>query len=254
MSDTTQLRTTLLGRPDVPNDDIDDVIAIAQELQDAERAAAEGASMAEVEAVADELDIDPAYVEKALDELTRRREVEKKAEAEREEDVEEHRAAMGKAAAMGGAGLVGLLVLAMLWVGTAVPGVRSASLELHSAEAQLDAVIDRQAGLAPQLVSLAGGNAQGLKTQLDAVRGAQGVSEKLQASDALGAAMAERIAALKPTDEASQQLRLNLQYELTGSANRVATERARYEQARVAYDQVSHGMRATVARAVGLVD
>ncbi len=34
----------------------------------------------------------------------------------------------------------------------------------------------------------------------------------------------------------------------------MATERARYERARVAYDQTSHGMRASVARAVGLID
>ncbi len=182
MSDTTQLRGALLSRPDVPDDDIDDVIAIAQELQDVERAAAEGASLEEVEAVTGELDIDPAYVEKALAELTRRRGAAKEAAEERRDAAEERRAAMGRATAMGGAGLVGLLVLGMLWVGAAVPGVRAASLELRSAEAQLHAVIDRQAGLAPQLVSLAGDDAKGLKTQLDAVRGAQSVPEELQAS------------------------------------------------------------------------
>jgi LemA protein len=254
MTDTTQLRTTLLERADVPNDDIDDVIAIAQELQDAQRAEADGASLADVQDVARELDIDPAYVEQALTELTRRREEAQEADEAQAEAAAAQRAAVGRAAGVGLAGLLGLLVLAMLWVGTAVPGLRTASLEVATAEAQLDAVLDRQAGLAPQLVSLAGGDARGLQSHLDAVRSAPDVQAKLQASDALGAAMAERIAQLKPTDEASQQLRLNLQYEITGSTNRVATERARYERARVAYEQRSHGLRATVARTMGLVD
>ncbi len=250
MAERTQLRSELLARPDVPDEDIDDLIALAQELQDADEEAAEGASLAEVQDVARELDIAPAYVEKALGELTRRRQE----AAAAAEAAEERQQGLVKLAGAGAAALVGLLLLTGLWVASAVPGLRAAAGELAAAEAQLDAVIDRQAGLAPQLVSLAGANGRGLEEHVKAVRGAEDVQAKLEASDALGQAMAERIAALKPTDASSQQLRLNLQYEITGSANRVATERARYEQARVAYDQASHGLRASLARGVGLVD
>ncbi len=251
---TTTVREQLLRRPDVPDDDIDDVIAIAQELQDAEREAAEGATLDEVKQVASELDIAPTYVEKALAELTRRREQAMADAAAAKQDAVERRASVMKVGAGFGALVLGALALALLFVGSAAPGLRAARHELHAAEAQLDAVIDRQASLAPQLVSLAGGDGHGLEAQVKAVKAAQGLSEKLDASDALGAAMAERIAQLKPTDEASQQLRLNLQYELTGTANRIATERQRYEQARVAYDDASHGLRASLARSVGLVD
>lgn len=254
MAERTQLRTELLARPDVPDEDIDDVIALAQELQDADEEAAEGASLAEVQDVARELDIAPAYVEKALGELTRRRQEAAEEAKEAEEAAEERQQGLLRLAGAGAAALVGLLLMSGLWVGSAVPGLRVAEGELAAAEAQLDAVIDRQAGLAPQLVSLAGGNGRGLEEHVKAVRDADDVHAKLEASDALGQAMAERIAALKPTDASSQQLRLNLQYEITGSANRIATERARYEQARVAYDQAGHGLRASIARAVGLVD
>lgn len=254
MTDATDVRSRLLARPDVPDADVDDVIALAQELQEAERAAAAGASLAEVQDVARELDIDPAYVEQAVGELGRRRQKAEQARVAAEEAAAARRAGQVRAAGLGAAGLAALALLFALWVGSAVPGVAAARSEVATAEAQLSAVIDRQAGLAPQLVSLAGGDGGGLEAEVRAVRQARDLDEKLVASDALGAAMAERIARLQPTDEASQQLRLNLQYEITGSANRVASERSRYEQARVAHEEALGGLRASIARSVGLVD
>mgnify|MGYP000433104429 CR=1 FL=1 len=238
-------RETLLQRADIPDADVDDVIAIAAELQDADRAAAEGASLEEVEQVAGELDIAPAYVEEALTELKRRRE-DAAADAAQQ-------AALRKQVLLGGAGLLaGGALLLLLWVGSALPGLWSTAAELDASEAQLNVVIDRQASLAPQLVALAGGEASEVSEAVQAVRAAEGVDERLVAADALGTQMATALARLPPTDDASKQLRLNLQYEITGTANRIATERQRYEQTRAAYEHTRSGLRAAVATSVGL--
>jgi len=244
-TDLMSTREALQQRPDIPDEDIDDVIAIAQELQDADRARADHASLAEVEEVAGELDIDPAYVEEALGELMRRR---ADAAADQEQqDATRRRLLLGGAATVGGT-----LLLGMLWVATALPGLWSSAADLDRATAQLDVVIDRQASLAPQLVALAGGEAAGLTTAVQAVRDADTVPDRLAAADALGTAMATALAALPPGDDAAQQLRLNLQYEITGTANRIATEQARYEAARVVHEQAHAGLRAGIATSLGL--
>jgi len=238
-------RQTLLQRPDVADDDVDDVIAIAAELQDADRRAAEGATVQQVEAVADELDIDPAYVDEAIGELARRRD--DAAAAAAQEQAVRRQLLRG-----GAAGTAGLLLLLLLWVGSALPGLWSTAAAVDAAEARLDVVIDRQASLAPQLVALAGGEAGELSDAVAAVRAADAVDERLQAADALGTQMATVLAALPPTDDASTQLRLNLQYEVTGTANRIATERQRYEQARAAHAAARQGLRARLATTLGL--
>jgi hypothetical protein len=243
----TATRQALKQRPDVPDDDIDDLIAIAAELQDRDRAQADRASLSEVEAVAGELDIEPRYVEEALGELQRRREADAAAARERTATL--------RKAGLGAAGLVGcLLLLVGLSAATAVPSLRSTDTELQFATSQLDVVIDRQAALAPQLVALAGGRAADLDEAVAALQAADSVPERLAASDALGRRMAETLSALPPTDDASTQLRLNLQHEITGTTNRVATERQRYEAAKVAHDRARQGLRAGLATSLGLAD
>ncbi len=239
------VRERLLQRPDVPDEDVDDLVAIAAQLQDEARADDGRATVEDVQRVAGELDIAPEYVEQALGELQRRRE-EAKAE-------EEARSAMLRTAGLSIAGVAVCLVLfSGLWVATAVPGLRSTAAELDSAEAQLEVVLDRQAALAPQLVALAGGDASGLQAQVDAVRQAESLDARVERSSELATAMATMLARTRPTDEASMQLRLNLQYEVTGSANRIATERQRVEQARVAYEAAHSGLRASLATGLGL--
>ena len=254
MTESNTLRSSLRARADVPDQDIEDVIAIALELQDADREAASGASLQDVQDVARELDIAPAYVEQALSTLAQRRE---DAQAATQRAAEEALAAqqrLKRRALTAAASVTGLLVCFGFWVSSAIPAARSSDAELANARAQLHAVIDRQAGLAPQLVSLAGGDGQDLTQQVDTIRDAEDLDAKLRASDALGQAMAQRIAQLKPTDASSQQLRLNLQYEITGSANRIATERGRYERARVAHELARRGLRASLAQSLGLID
>jgi hypothetical protein len=224
-------REDLLRRPDVPNEDIDDLIGIAQELQDAERRA-RGASVAEVEAVAAELEIDPAYVQQAIDVLRDRRAQDAEAAAARS-------ASTRRALLIGGAALLGVL-----GVGGGVGAVSAsrgsaARQELARAEANLDVVLQRQAALAPQLVAIAGGEAEGLEALAAKVREGT-VEERMRASEALGAELAKRLGALPPaTTDAAAQQRLSLQHELSGAQNRITVERRRYEEARLAAEQAS---------------
>src|SRR5690606_33544672 len=74
-------RDALRGRADVSADDIDDIVALAAELQEADLP--RGATLEEVQAVAEELDIAPEYVERAVRELSSRRE--READAQRVE-------------------------------------------------------------------------------------------------------------------------------------------------------------------------
>ena len=59
------VREALYQRPDVPDEDVDDSVALAARLQ-AEQTPADRGGAADIAAVAAELDIEPQYVERAL--------------------------------------------------------------------------------------------------------------------------------------------------------------------------------------------
>lgn len=230
----------LQQRSDVPNRDIDDIIGIASELQEEARRS-RGASVSDVEAVAEELDIDPAYVEEAIGVLQDRRRAEEEARALQ---------GMQRRKLVRVAGIVagGVLLLLVGLTLTGAARLSSAHADVQSAQVQLDTVLQRQASLAPQLVALAGGNASGLLTMASAV-GEGPMTSRIQASDRLSAELARRLGALPAAVGESQ--RANLQHELTGAANRITVERRRLAEAQVAYDRVASGMSASLARGLG---
>ena len=53
-------------RPDIPDEEVDDIVALAARLKDEDPTRAQGATEEEVAEVAAELDIEPEYVEAAL--------------------------------------------------------------------------------------------------------------------------------------------------------------------------------------------
>lgn len=249
-------REALRRREGVDNDDIDDIIGIAQELQDARQDAASRATVEEIEAVADDLDIDPALVEEAIAVLHRRRD--EAAEAARVEAAERAvaRAKWMRLGLIGGGGLaavaVGVLivVVGMAWSGSVAIG--KAEAQVSSAERALDVVLERQASLVPQLVALSGGNAAGLDSLVTAVKGAATTDERLAASERLGEALVGRLAALSSSDSAAAQQRLDLQHEIVGAQNRITTERRRVEEARAALAQAEASTTGGLARSLGL--
>lgn len=225
-------RQDLTRRTDVDNADIDDIIEIAAELQHDDQALADRASVKEVEDVARELDIDPAYVERAIEVLGQRR-----AAAETEGAERATRLTWAAATVAG----VLLLILAVWFVSSQARSSRIAEADavLSQAETQLTVVLDRQASLAPQLVALAGGDAAALTAATQALTEATTVRDKLRASEALSIRMATALGGL--SNGVDTDTRLNLQHELTGTQNRITVERQRYEAARVAREEAAAG-------------
>ncbi|MCB9674310.1 MAG: hypothetical protein H6737_04285 [Alphaproteobacteria bacterium] len=250
-------RETLVRRPDVPDEDIDDIIEIAARLQDADVDAKPVASVDDVRKVAAELDIDPAYVDRAINQLKAQREEDARREKAEAAEASKTRARFGMAGvallAALGLGFVGISGVTGIVVLSADARMDEALSAKRHAEKNLETVLDRQAALAPQLVALAGGEARELTAKAAALKAADTIDAKLAASDALGLAMAEALGTLPPADDPSTQMsRANLQHEVSGITNRITVERRRYEEAALAYEEASAGIGAAVARGVGL--
>ena len=250
-------REVLVKRADVRNDDIDDIIGIAAELQEQERRDAEGASASDVASVAAELDIDPAYVDAAIGQLKLRREQAARAAETAAREAAEHQARtrrVGLIAAGVTAVLAAVFALGLGGVATLADSrLDTAANDQQRASANLSTVLQRQATLAPQLVALAGGPTGELTALADALREATTVEDQLRASDALGTAMATQLGRLPPpTDAATAQSRADLQHEVSGITNRITVERRRYDEATLVYEQAQQGLGASLAMGLGL--
>ncbi len=240
------LREKLRGRPDVPDDQVDDVIELAAQLQDeARRPPARGASVAEVQAVAAELDIAPEFVEQAI---ARRQQQARDAEATAAARRQRVRTIILICV------IVDIVVFGALglaaWQGSvSLRDERAAVLE---ARAALETALDRQADLGTQLVALGGADAAELDPLREAVAGAGTLDDKLTAADRLATEVATRLGELpEAQSDAAARMRLNLQYEVTGSQNRVATEERRHAEMIAAYDRAASRPTAALALAVG---
>jgi LemA protein len=224
------LLETIEKHPEIAAHEVDDVIGIAARLQDEKRATKPGVTPEELRAVAAELDIDPSLVEQALG-------------LYRQEQAASVQAAAGRRTTLlvvAGV-LTAMLVAGVLAVGamaaTGASRLEQTQRQVQQAELALDAVLDRQAALLPQLAGLAGADASALERHAAAVGSAPDVEGRLRAAQALGTAMANQLGALPaPENEAESQLRLNLQYEIAGSTNRITAERRRYDAARAGWD------------------
>lgn len=241
------LRENLRGRPDVPDDQVDDVIELAARLQKEARAKPpSGATVADVQAVAAELDIEPEFVEQAI--VRHRQDAEQTQAARVARSRRIRRLVLAFVA-------VDLVVLGMVggfvWMGAReLSPVRADLLDARTA---LDTALDRQADLGGQLVALGGADAGELAPLREQLDGAEGVEARIKAADAMALEVASRIGELPaPENDGEAQLRLNLQYEVTGSQNRVATEERRWREARQAYDEAASAPAARLALALGI--
>lgn len=238
-------------RPDVPDEDIDDIIARASELQEAQRSLGYGtATVEEVQEVAAELDIGATYVERAIDAIREEREV---AEANRDEAAERR----GRNLLLAAAGVTAVALLAVLGLagGTALTAARigPAAIEVEEQGAHLARALDRQIALAPQLVALAGADASSVRAASEAARIASALPDRLQAAATLNQEMAEAIGKVTAEgDEQAQQRLLNLQHEIVGTWNRIDTERGRYDEAILRYERASSGLTGRLALGIGL--
>lgn len=243
------LRENLLIRPDVPNDEVDDVIELAAQLQDeARRPADRGATVAEVQAVAAELEIEPEFVEAAVGQRRRDAEQRRKARARRQTRV---RRLIGIFVA---ANLVAVLAVAALgW--SAARRLEPLRQDVLAAENALGVALDHQAAVGAQVSALGGADPAALRPLSAAFERAETVEDRLAAAGALSQAVSEQLGALPPVaGDAEATMRLNLQYEVTGARNRVDVEQRRWRDARTSWDEGARGPGSRIALAVGLAD
>ncbi len=231
-------RRSLLERADVDNDDIDDIIGIAAELHQADVDAADGASVEEVEAVAEELDIPAAYVEQAIAVLHSRREEAMDAARKAQLQAKERRRIIGIAVASVVCVLIGLAAAGGVAVADAADNLAAAATNIEQRASYVELVLDRQAGLVPQLVAMSGGETGELMPLATKLSEGETLDERLEASKALDLALGTTLAGLPdPVDDTEAIQRLGLSHELTGVQNRRATEMGRLEDARAVWQR-----------------
>lgn len=250
------IREELLRRGQVPASEVDDVIAEAGRLQEHDRALNEQrATREELDKVASELDISPEYVQRALQKREEDRKAAERAAVEKAE-AEKRSAQRRKLLLFGGLGVAGAVAVLALLLGLVGAGsVRSAAIDAHAAQAELVTVLERQASLAPQLVGLAGGDPGDLSSLASKVHDAGSLNDRIQAADALSTAMAKTLGQLPPpANDADAQLRLNLQYEVTGAQNRITVETRRYKEAEARWDGAADSITGRLAVGLGLAD
>ena len=251
--DTEKTRQTLRRRADIPNEDIDDIIERAEMLQNAENEhSSSHATLEEVEAVAEELDIAPNYVEDAIQAMRAERDTQSQGEARR---TTLRRRWLKRT------GLVAAVFSALSMIGGVGVGMTGASALSNQAqvvaqhEMALSAAYNRQATLAPQFTALAGADNAAVLLAAQALREASDPAAKRVASTNLGAEMSVAIGQIPRLEEGSTSQRLlNLQYEIVGSSNRIEAETGRYDAATAEWNRLAQSMSGRLALSLGLAE
>ncbi|NES80133.1 MAG: LemA family protein [Moorea sp. SIO2B7] len=139
----------------------------------------------------------------------------------------------------------GIFAIILLWSGITYNSLSNAANQVDAAWAQVENQFQRRADLIPNLVNVSKAYAkqeQELVTLLiqsrEAYLQANNPTEKATAIVAIKAAIDtfQNIAIANPQLQSSQ-LFINLQYEIAGTENRLATERRRYNKAVQKYNQ-----------------
>jgi hypothetical protein len=234
--------------PTVPADELDDVIARASELHEAARAREERVTIEEIEAVAEELGIDPSYVEQAVRSLEVDREAEARAAAR-----QRSRRRIVWTVGGGVAVVIGLVASAQAMRGAHSLSAADQLVDLTGQA--LDEVLDRQADLVPQLVALAGADADAVRDLASEVRAADDLDDAMDASRRLHEELAETLGALPPPSNAYvAQQRLELHHEVVGTWSRIELAARRHREAEAARDEVASTGPARLAHTLGLAD
>ena len=239
---STRIKAKLHERSDVPDDDIPEIIALAEKLQDTADGEWGDVSPDELKEVARELDIRPEFVDEAIEGLASKRALERseaKNRSQRRRKVFQG-VVVALLALLLGAGALGV---------SGAGAVSARHAEVAQAEAAVEVVLERQASLAPQLLALSGGDPSSLDAAVTKVHQGGDIEAKLRASSELGTAMAKQLA---ETEATATGLLQDLGYELTGTQNRITTETRRLRKAQASHQLTASGFRGKVAISLGL--
>lgn len=199
-----------------------------------------------------EVNIPPELIQKAIREI----EAEQRKTALEQQVRKEHRRLL---IGIGG----GVLAIAACSVTWAYNAVLSNSARVDATWAQVENQMQRRADLLPSLLLIATAPNQRNHAVVDALQGASQASEaaltgaqKLAASQKVDAAVAAFSAAFLPSRGSGVRQGgdlFNIQYELAGTANRLAVERMRFNQAVDDYNRtISLFPMSLIAKAMGM--
>jgi LemA protein len=224
--------------------EMDEVIERAAKLQVQSGQGPSGFTVEQLKQLGEEVDIDPRFVDSALEQMR----VEKQAASA----AAARARALRKKLLLAGAAALALLLL-VAWLGSS--GVREAQGRAEVAGSALAAVIDRQSALLPQLLAMGGGTASELEAHRKRLAEASTPDERAQAADRLQVAMAGALAKLpSPADPAQAQMRLSLHHELVGAQNRITVERRRYDEAMASWRAAGRNPAARLAVGMGFAE
>jgi LemA protein len=208
----------------IPEDITDEVLQVASELYQKTQ---DTYAVSDLKAAGQEVNIPPELIEQAIEQVRERQRV----QALQAEKQRENRRKLGYIGA-------GIGAIALLWGILTYNSLSSASRRVESAWAQVENQFQRRADLIPQLITITQAQAkqeQDIIKQLTGARqgylAANTTEEKVTASRDIDIAIQNFNRYAATTDLGSSKAFINLQYEIAGTENRIATERKRYNDA-----------------------
>lgn len=216
--------------PRIPEEIADEVFQVASQLY---AQAQSSYSLEDLQKAGQQVNIPPELIEKALQQVQEQKRLEK--EQRRQQQQQQQKIKLIAA---------GVGVIAILWGVLTFNGLNGASQKVNAAWAQVENQLQRKADLIPQLVSVTNAQAQHekdlVKTLLlsrEAYLKANTQGEKVSASQQIDQALQRLNSYATQSALGSSQGFINLQYEIAGTENRIATERKRYNEAVQTYNQ-----------------
>jgi len=191
-------------------------------------------SASELVAAGEEVDIPAKFVQQAI--------LDVQAKHKQQQQQQQHLAHLRQKLLIAGTGVVAALSVWSIWT---YNSISSSYSRVEAAWAQVENQLQRRADLIPNLVNVTQAYAKqeqelvnllvrSRQTYLQATTPDEKVAATVQVNQAIG--RFRDYATVNPQLQSSQ-LFTNLQYELTGTENRLAVERMRYNQAVQAYNQ-----------------
>ncbi|MGB3768955.1 MAG: LemA family protein [Phormidesmis sp.] len=206
-------------------------------------------SLEELTAAGSEVQIPPELMQQAYEQLQ-----------QEQADIVLKKAQVQRNLKLGGALAIALSLVTALWIGRVYNSLSVAETVVEGKWAQVENQMQRRADLIPQLTQVTESFVSREENIIDALSAARAdfltattVAERSAANEEMKGAIAQfQTFAASHQQLQSSQLFINLQYEIAGTENRIATERMRYNQAVGAYNQsVKEFPRAIAASILG---
>ncbi len=214
----------------IPDDIADDVLELASRLYSEQT---NSYSLEELKTAGEQVQIPPEFIEQAVAQVKEQ----KRLEAQKRLDQQ---ALNQKIKWVSG----GIAVLTVLWGIVTYNSLNSKSQQVELAWASVETQLQRQADLIPNMINLANLQANQEKEILGILNNsrqsyqkANTIDQKIVAMNQVDQAM-QRFNSMKvnPQSSSSQALQ-DLRFEMSGTVNRIATERRRYNLAVQQYNQ-----------------